>query len=61
MTQQNISQATGLQEIVHDRSLQLALGTGVILTGFLLVAHSCCVGLTDRHLVPLLQICSFAG
>ncbi|GAB4512515.1 MAG: hypothetical protein Tsb0019_09240 [Roseibium sp.] len=50
-----------MRDIARDPSLLLALGTGSALTGFLLVAHSCCLGLSDRHLAPLLQICSFAG
>lgn len=50
-----------LTELVRDPSLLLAFGTGTTLTVFLLVAHSCCLGLSERHLAPLLQICSFAG
>jgi hypothetical protein len=61
MTQTILRRDTGLNEILRDPSLLLALGTGSTLTAFLLVAHSCCAGLTDRHLAPLLQICSFGG
>ncbi|WP_269582096.1 hypothetical protein [Roseibium sp. Sym1] len=61
MVQTDMRRDTGLTEIVRDPSLLLALATGSALTAFLLVAHSCCFGLTDRHLAPLLQICSFGG
>ncbi|WP_133192633.1 hypothetical protein [Labrenzia sp. 011] len=60
MTQLEMSPENVLQTIVRDPSLVLALATGSALTAFLLVAHSCCLGLTDQHLAPLLQICSFA-
>lgn len=61
MTQAVIRRETGLKEITRDPSLLLALGTGSALTALLLVAHSCCFGLSDRHLAPLLQICTFGG
>jgi hypothetical protein len=61
MTQADIRRDTGLKEITRDPSLLLALGTGSVLTAFLLVVHSCCFGLTDRHVAPFLQICSFGG
>jgi len=61
MVRTDTRRETGMREISRDPSLLLALGTGSALTAFLLVAHSCCFGLTDRHLAPLLQICSFGG
>ncbi|MCK7611430.1 hypothetical protein [Roseibium sediminicola] len=61
MTQADIRRKTGFEDFTRDPSLLLALGTGSALTAFLLVAHSCCFGLTDRHLAPLLQICTFGG
>jgi len=61
MTRTDTCRETGLSEIARDPLLLLALGTGGALTTFLLVAHSCCFGLTDKHLAPLLQICSFGG
>jgi len=61
MTRSEAFRYAGFREIVNDPSLLLALGTGSALTAFLLVAHSCCLGMSDRHLAPLLQICSFAG
>lgn len=61
MTQSEICRESSFQELARDPSLQRALGVGTLLTGFLLVAHSCCLFLTDSHLVPLLQIYSFAG
>ncbi|QFT32138.1 hypothetical protein K1718_15210 [Roseibium porphyridii] len=61
MTNAELREETGLQELSRDPSLLMALGTGSLLTAFLLVAHSCCIGLVDQHLAPLLQICSFAG
>jgi len=61
MAQADIRRDTGFKDITRDPSLLLALGTGSALTAFLMVAHSCCIGLTDRHLSPLLQICSFGG
>ncbi|WP_417709322.1 hypothetical protein [Roseibium aggregatum] len=51
----------GVSEVVRDPSLVLALVTGSVLTGFLLVAHACCLGITAQHFLPLVQICSFAG
>ncbi|POF30006.1 hypothetical protein [Roseibium marinum] len=61
MEQSDVFRETGLRAIAHDPSLLLALGTGSALTVFLLLAHSCCLGLAGRHLAPLLQICSFAA
>jgi hypothetical protein len=61
MKRSDVFQETALRDIARDPSLMLALATGSALTGFLLVAHSCCLGLSDGHLAPLLQICSFAG
>ena len=51
----------GVSEVVRDPSLVLALVTGSALTGFLLVVHACCLGITEQHFLPLVQICSFAG
>ena len=51
----------GVSEVVRDPSLVLALVTASVLTGFLLVAHACCLGITAQHFLPLVQICSFAG
>lgn len=59
--QLDAQQEIGLREILRDPSLQLALGTGLVLTAFLAVAHSCCLGFAEDHLAPLLQICSFAS
>lgn len=61
MTHVELSRESGMTEMFKDPSLVLALTTGSALTVFLMVAHSCCLGLADRHLAPLLQICSFAG
>ncbi|WP_299813084.1 hypothetical protein [uncultured Roseibium sp.] len=61
MERADVLPETGLQAIARDPSLLLALGTGSALTAFLLLAHSCCLGLSDAHLAPLLQICSFAA
>jgi hypothetical protein len=47
--------------VTRDPSLVLALVTGSALTGFLLVAHACCLGITEQHFLPLVQICSFTG
>ena len=61
MTQAFARQEHPLREIARDPSLMLALGTGTLLSAFLLVAHACCLGLTDQHAMPFLQICSSAG
>lgn len=53
--------ASIMEQIRQDPSLMLALGTGSLLTAFLLVAHACCIGLTEQHFAPLLQICSTIG
>lgn len=37
--------ASALHEIRQDPSLLLALGTGTVLTAFLLTVHACCIGL----------------
>lgn len=50
-----------MEQIRQDPSLMLALGTGSLLTAFLLVAHACCIGLAEQHFAPLLQICSTIG
>ncbi|KZM49716.1 hypothetical protein [Labrenzia sp. OB1] len=61
MERSDILRENALQAAVSDPSLLLALGTGSALTAFLLLAHSCCLGLSETHLAPLLQICSFAA
>lgn len=51
-----------LREFRQDPSLLLALGTGTVLTAFLLTVHACCIGIaTPDHLAALLQICSPLG
>lgn len=61
MERLNTGRAGIVGEVASDPSLQLALATGTALTAFLAIAHACCIGLTDKALAPLLQICSFAG
>lgn len=61
-TEKASSHAGNVGDIFRDPSLMLALGTGLLLTGFLATAHACCIGLTTPHFAAdLLQICSSAG
>ncbi|TYC65728.1 hypothetical protein FMN63_25490 [Stappia sp. BW2] len=50
-----------IREVLRDPTLLLALVTGSALTAFLLVAHACCLGITEQHFLPAVQICSFAN
>jgi hypothetical protein len=61
MTLLSASPETAIEQIKQDPSLMLALGTGTLLSAFLLAAHACCIGLTDQHFTALLQICRTAG
>lgn len=61
MAHTEVQSMSGVREMMRDPSLVLALVTGSALTGFLLVAHGCCLGITEQHFLPLVQICSFAG
>ena len=61
MAHTEVQSMSGVREMMRDPSLVLALVTGSASTGFLLVAHACCLGITEQHFLPLVQICSFAG
>lgn len=49
MAHTEVQAMSGIREVTRDPSLVLALVTGSALTGFLLVAHACCLGITEQH------------